>query len=376
MIMKKIGNLVGVLVACAVAAPLVAFAAERARVLQNKNVKDVGEVRESWRVLDAITRGNLTVYPVVSTLKLDAAEFLTLDEGLASGAVRITERGQLGGGIYRRRPTRRWPPDPVDERPQFDGASVNELVLINESARPLVLLAGEVVSGGKQNRIIGTDLIVPPKSEPLPLTVFCVEHGRWSAGSGFGSAKVMAHPEVRREAQVAKSQAGVWDSVARSAGAMGAASPTSNYLDVLASPKAQRELDEVARSIESDYERELREQVRGRGAVGVVVAVDGELVWSDLFPSSELFHKYWPKLLRSYVLEAAGHPRSMKTVPSRKQAEEFLLESRGRVNVREEAELYRRTEISASSYQIVALEALGKLDPAGLLVHYNKMARD
>ncbi len=375
--MKKIGNLVGVLAACALVAPLVALAGERARVLQNQNVKDVEEVRESWRVLDPITRGNLTVYPVVSTLKLDTAEFLTLDEGLASGAVRITERGQLGGVIYRRRPMHRWPPEPVDERPQFGGASVNELVLINESSRPLVLLAGEVVSGGKQNRIIGADLIVPPKSEPLPLTVFCVEHGRWSAGSGFSSAQVMAHPEVRREAQVAKSQAGVWDSVARSGAALGApASPTSNYLDVLASPKAQRQLEEVAKSIESDYERELREQVRGRGAVGVVVAVGGELVWSDLFPSAELFHKYWPKLLRSYVLETAGHPGSMKPVPSRKQAEEFLLESHGHVRVSEEAGLYRRTEISASSFQIVALEALGKAQESAILVHYNKMARD
>jgi hypothetical protein len=61
--------------------------------------------------------------------------------------------------------------------------AVNQLVLVNRSKRPLLLLAGELVSGGKQDRIIAKDRIVAPGAEPLPLDVFCVEHGRWSSGS-------------------------------------------------------------------------------------------------------------------------------------------------------------------------------------------------
>ncbi len=340
----------------------------------------VGEFRQSWRVLEPITRRNLSIYPVISSLAADTSAFLTLDEGLASGSVRILERGQVESALYRRRNPEHWP---RPQEPWGGGASVNELVLVNDSSRPLILLAGEVVSGGKQNRIIGADLVVPPKSEPLPLTVFCVEHGRWSSGGGgFGSAQAMAHPEIRRQAQVHKSQQGVWESVERAASGLAAASPTQDYASVLNSPAAKRRVEEVAASIEGEYERELRDQVRGRGAVGVVVAINGQLVWSDVFSSPDLFRKYWPKLLRSYVMEAesrgwgfdeSGGERKMFGVPGVKQAEMFLLEDRGRVNIKMEPAAYRRTEISSGDYQIVALEAVGKSEDSGLLIHYNKM---
>ena len=78
---------------------------------------DVESIRESWRVLDPITAGNLTIYPVVSNLKADSFEFLTLDDGVASGEVRIAERGALENGMIRRRPTRRWPPVETDVVP-------------------------------------------------------------------------------------------------------------------------------------------------------------------------------------------------------------------------------------------------------------------
>ena len=74
---------------------------------------------------------------------------------------------------------------------QGGGASVNQLVLINRGKRPLVLLAGELISGGKQDRIIAKDRIVAPGADPLPLDVFCVEHGRWSSGSQFATAKMI-----------------------------------------------------------------------------------------------------------------------------------------------------------------------------------------
>jgi hypothetical protein len=104
----------------------------------------------------------------VSANTLDTSWFLTLDEGLASGEVQVREQGSDVMVRNRGRVI----------QPTFSaGASVNQLVLINRSKRPLLLLAGELVSGGKQDRIIGKDRLVPAGSEPLPLDVFCVEHG-------------------------------------------------------------------------------------------------------------------------------------------------------------------------------------------------------
>src|SRR5437016_13402313 len=93
------------------------------------------------------------------------------------------------------------------------GASVNQLVLINRSKRPLLLLAGELVSGGKQDRVIGKDRIVPVGAPPLPLDVFCVEHGRWTGSSQFAAAKTIVHPSVRERAAVDQKQTEVWDAV-------------------------------------------------------------------------------------------------------------------------------------------------------------------
>ena len=63
------------------------------------------------------------------------------------------------------------------------GAQVNQLVLVNNSKRPLILLAGEIVTGGKQDRVIGKDRIIPAESDPMDLGVFCVEPGRWVGSS-------------------------------------------------------------------------------------------------------------------------------------------------------------------------------------------------
>ena len=139
-----------------------------------------GEVRagepataSGFQVLAPIRHGNLTIFPVVSTSSHDTREFLTLDEGLHSGEVVVTEAGNVSPLVRPRRPH-----PMVEEQRRSDGAEVNRLVLVNNSKKPLLLLAGEIVTGGKQDRIIGKDRLVPAESDPVDLGVFCVEPGR------------------------------------------------------------------------------------------------------------------------------------------------------------------------------------------------------
>ena len=102
-------------------------------------------------------------------------------------------------------------PSAAERRP------VNTLVLINNSKRPLLLLAGEIVTGGKQDRVIGKDRIVPGESDPIDLGVFCVEPGRWVARSDkFGTTIGLAQPSVRAKAMVDKDQQKVWDQLSGS----------------------------------------------------------------------------------------------------------------------------------------------------------------
>ncbi len=307
-----------------------------------------GEPVSGYRVLAPISSGNLTIFPVVTASYHNTGKFLTLDEGLRSGEVVVTETGCVA-------PLLRGPRPPI----HYGGAQVNRLVLVNNSDRPLILLAGEIVTGGKQDRVVGKDRIVPAKSDPIDLSVFCVEPGRWvETASKFGSFKSqMAQPSVRRRAMVDKNQQKVWAEVREAAGAIGesvggpVAAPgleaTSSYAGVMSNRAVAAKVDSVAAPIERSYESLLRE-LRAQNAVGVVVAVNDQIIWADLFASPSLLEKYWPKLIRSYAAEAITHGGSGRA--DIKAAQAFLEDFDGRrETVESEPGVYRRREIRATA---------------------------
>src|SRR6202789_2428532 len=158
-----------------------------------------------WRIGEPITYETLTVFPVLSSQDAYTADFETLDAALASGEAVVAEQGE-----YMRRSRDGAEPAVMSS----GGAQVNQLVLVNRGKKPLLLLAGEVVSGGKQDRIIGKDRIIPIGAQPLPLDVFCVEHSRWTPGGEQSSAaRLMVHPSVREKAAVEQDQTQVWAAV-------------------------------------------------------------------------------------------------------------------------------------------------------------------
>ncbi len=341
-----------------------------------------GEVAPAsgYSLLSPIRSGNLTVFPVVASKSYDTVEFLTLDEGLRSGDVVVTEAGQARGLIRHR------PRDPAIMHPVRD-AEVNRLVLVNNSKRPLLLLAGEIVTGGKQDRVIGKDRIVPAESDPVDLSVFCVEPGRWVAangkvqfsGGGVGGG-VFAAPGVRASAMAAKNQQRVWDSVGKSKDAMAMSVPapaaaevnsTTSYARAMDNKEVQEKVKSVAEPVQRNYESVIR-QLRDKNAVGVVVAVNGEIVWADIFASTQLLQKYWPKLVRSYATEAVV-TRAKGGEASSKDAQKFLNELQGRHETAEtEPGIYRQTEISGDGFKVFELTSL--LPKTGFPVHVAKMA--
>src|SRR5437660_3971233 len=118
-----------------------------------------GEIHSAsgYKVLAPIRYGNLTVFPVVGQKAHDTGDFLTLDEGLRSGEVVVSEYGSIRP-LIRRGPFRQIP-DPAG------GAQVNRLVLVNNAKRPLLLLAGGSGSRGEQRGEGGADREVPAGKE-------------------------------------------------------------------------------------------------------------------------------------------------------------------------------------------------------------------
>jgi hypothetical protein len=349
----------------------------------------------NYKVLDPIRHGNLTIFPVVSAKTYPTSEFLTLDEGLRSGEVVVTEAGSVQGLIRRHN-------RPI---PHYDGAEVNKLVLVNNSSRPLLLLAGEIVTGGKQDRVIGKDRIVPPESDPVDLDVFCVEPGRWVASSDrFGASELMygasaakggangslkapmammAQPSVRSKAMGDKNQQEVWDAVNAQKQQMtvevtgaapavaGEIGRTSSYAKVNENSEVKKHVDAIAKPIEQSYQS-LIHQLRDRNAVGVVVAVNGRVIWADIFASTDLLAKYWPKLVRSYASEAVV-TRAKEMDVTVAKAQTFLAETEGRREMIEsEPGIYRHTEVTGDGFKAFSLTSL--LPKTGFDVHVAKMA--
>jgi hypothetical protein len=336
----------------------------------------------NWRLLNPITYENISVFPVVAGSTYDTGAFLTLEEGLASGEVIVSEQGSAG--IVRNRGDR------VTQN-YSSGASVNQLVLVNRSKRPLLLLAGELVSGGKQDRIIGKDRIVPAGADPLPLDVFCVEHGRWSSGANFSSANTIVHPSVREQAAVNQKQTDVWNAVragttssveVSAAGAGSAApaprvstteiestlraeAPTESYDKLYNKSKSiGGNVDTFVEEVQRRFAREAS-GVKNERVVGVVVAYGGEVAWSDIFASEDLFYKYWTKLLRSYAVEALARP-NYREAADRDDAEQFLISLRGVIKEETEPGVYRWRQISRGRLSQIELDAL---EPKAITLH-------
>lgn len=325
-----------------------------------------GKPEAEWRLLQPIAYENLTVFPVVSSAGYDTGAFMTLEEGLSRGEVIVREQG--AETMIRDR-------DGVRPAVQsYGGPSVNQLVLINRGKRPLLLLAGELVSGGKQDRIIGKDRIVPVGGEPLPLDVFCVEHGRWSMGSQFTAAKTIVHPSVREQAAVNQRQDEVWASVAggtmasapaalpaprvsrdQLAQAAAAEAPTQSYAKIYGSREVAPSVDAMVDEVQRRFRKETSGLKRTR-VVGVVVAYGGEVAWSDIFASGELFEQYWNKLLRSYAVEAVARP-TLRETASMDDAQEFLQRLKGREQTETEPGVYVWREIKEGRLSQIELDA-------------------
>jgi len=336
-----------------------------------------------WRVAEPIRYENVSIFPVLGSQSVDTKGFATLDEALGAGEAVVSERGT---DIMRRS---------RDERPvaipEERGASVNQLVLINRGSKPLILLAGELVSGGKQDRIISKDRIIPVGAQPLPLDVFCVEQGRWSSGTQFSGAKLMVHPSVREKAAVDHEQTRVWEAVRSGTtsdaapastaqttlitprtigGLMATEAPTAAYQKIYKTPQVASSVEPFVEEIQTRFARRTAE-LKGESVVGVVIAYGGEVAWSDIFASPELFVRYWPKLLRSFVVEALARPHS-KEQASLDDARDFMRPLTGHESIESEPGVYSLREVTAGRYVEIELEALR---PRDVTLHSLKVHR-
>lgn len=211
-------------------------------------------------------------------------EFLVLEECLADGRARLHETGTVG-----------------------------QLEIENLAEFDLFLQAGDIVKGGRQDRTLGTDLIVPARSGRMAVPAFCVEQGRWSQRRGESAAtfassqETLASSKLKRLIRKEQSQSAVWEEVAVVQSKLAASLGASVAAD--ASPSSlQLSLEDagVRRRLE-DYTAVLGALPETRpDAVGFVFLINGCPTGAEMYATPRLFRKLWPKALRAAALEALG----------------------------------------------------------------------
>ena len=243
--------------------------------------------KDDYRLEGPFTKGNLTVFLIHGKDKIKGQTFLTLEEALIQKKVIVRETRE-----------------------------VNQLTIQNISTEEVYVQSGDIVKGGAQDRMLVVDLILPPRSEVVSISAYCVEHGRWSqrgteSASVFSSsANSVASREVKLAAKLKSSQTEVWrevsvaqDKLSANVGTRvnGEASPSSLQLAL--------ENKDVQKTTQS-YIDGLSGILDGKtDVIGYVFAINGKVNSADVYASSTLFKKLWPKLLKASAIEAVAELR-------------------------------------------------------------------
>lgn len=226
---------------------------------------------------------NLSVFMISGKEKISGANYSTLAEALEDGSVIVHET-----------------------------SNVNQLAVENKTKdRTVVILAGSIVKGGRQDRVLSMDMILKPNSGKVPIDAFCVEQSRWAQRGNersdrFSSSKTQVSGKgLRKAVKNSSGQGKVWEEVANEQSKISSniksdvtanASPTSFQLAV-----ENKDLkSEIAK-----YKKALGDAIdKYPEAIGYAACINGEFSTADVYANRQLFEKTWDQHISSAITEA------------------------------------------------------------------------
>lgn len=238
--------------------------------------EEIRQLIEALEVGEPVYYQNLTIVPVYATRLKDHSHYVTLDEALDRNWLEVKE---------------------------VKGGEVGKVKLTNRSDNYIYLMGGEILTGCKQDRIVGRDVLIKPGSKNVVVPVYCVEQGRWTyASDSFRSKKTLGPHMLRAEGQKAaeEAQRNIWDDVRYMCERVGVSAPTGRLQSAYESEGTRREI----RRFEDKMEHipHLYPDV-----VGVVIGIGDGIASVDIFANPDLFRRLWPKLLKAAALSAISH---------------------------------------------------------------------
>jgi hypothetical protein len=259
------------------------------------------------QVLDPIQQRNLAVYLIRGDAKSTQPAIWTLDRALGFMQARVHS--------------------------EKDGP----LTVDNYSERAIFVQSGTLLRGGTQDQVVTKDLILPPHATNIPLNTFCIDPFRETARDGESRTEystdgsLFPWPTARLtliESPFAKGativrRAGIWWSIDTLRSALSARigempepaqiptwqvvnqralesrrSPwTTSLVLALESPALDRSLVPYLDLVTASHSND-------KDVIGAVFAINGNISGVELYQTHELFRTLWPRLLRSYSVEA------------------------------------------------------------------------
>ena len=241
------------------------------------------------------TYENLRLYPIIAKDSFKLAfrnlnKFTTLKQALEQKKILVTEKG--------------------------NGGTVNSVTVENKSKDTIIINCGEVIKGGQQDRVINEDMVLYPNSGKKDISVFCVEHGRWSprnesvrnttdgylegkaAGIAvFNATSNFSAPELRKVVIKENDQTKVWNKVAEINATNLTTTTTGTYTALDQSPSYNSKMNKYLAFFSPNINAE-------KDIVGVIVVTGDKVIGADIFANHDLFMQNLDGLLHSYISEA------------------------------------------------------------------------
>lgn len=242
---------------------------------------------------NSFRHNNLKLYPIIANATFvhenrDLGQFTLLKEAIEQQKIVVSETGanqELNNNVNQ-----------SNNRGDVSG-TVNTLVAKNVSTDTIFIMAGDVVKGGKQDRVIGQDIVILP-GQQINLNAFCVEHNRWTTTDGnggqFNGYFSMSSMDIRKIVTEEKNQQNVWNKVDEHTSKNNAESTTHTYTNLTSSEEYQTQLkgylDKLGKAFQNDS-----------SVIGVIAVTGDKVIGCDLFATHQLFDNAYENLIHSYI---------------------------------------------------------------------------
>ncbi|WP_292427407.1 ARPP-1 family domain-containing protein [Methanoregula sp.] len=226
----------------------------------------------------AVSKGSMTVFPVFGRSATQESEYLLIQEALDNGVLQITELSE--------------------------GGRVPELLAVNTGKQSVLLIDGDQVVGGLQDRVVNCSILLAPESR-TKLPVSCTERARWrSTSHEFRSADFIMSSDsrrkkmhsvsdsLRRSGSFAGNQAEIWNAVSDLNMKSGAQSPTDAMKDGFAAKKL--DIDDLIAAFP------IRQHQQG-----ILVFHNARVAGLEILSREDVFLKLYDKLMRSFAIDGS-----------------------------------------------------------------------